>query len=52
MEIRPGKSTAIEVPLHKWNETVAFYRDKVGLSGKRQANQGSILVELDTRKRL
>lgn len=31
MNIRPGKNIAIKVPLHKWQETVAFYRDKVGL---------------------
>ena len=31
MNIRPGKNIAIKVPLHRWEETVAFYRDKVGL---------------------
>lgn len=31
MTIRPGKNIAIKVPLHKWDETVAFYRDRVGL---------------------
>jgi hypothetical protein len=29
--IEPGKNIAIKVPLHKWAETVAFYRDRVGL---------------------
>lgn len=29
--IKPGKNIAIKVPLHKWMETVAFYRDRVGL---------------------
>ncbi len=29
--IAPGKNIAIKVPLHKWDETVAFYRDRVGL---------------------
>ena len=29
--IDPGKNIAIKVPLHKWEETVAFYRDRVGL---------------------
>lgn len=29
--IEPGKNIAIKVPLHKWEETVAFYRDRVGL---------------------
>lgn len=31
MKIVPGKNIAIKVPLHKWEETVAYYRDKVGL---------------------
>ena len=31
MHITPGKNIAIMVPLHKWAETVAYYRDKVGL---------------------
>ncbi len=30
--ISPGKNIAIKVPLYKWEETVAFYRDKLGLS--------------------
>jgi catechol 2,3-dioxygenase-like lactoylglutathione lyase family enzyme len=30
--IRPGQNIAIKVPLHRWAETVAFYRDRVGLS--------------------
>lgn len=29
--ITPGKNIAIKVPQHKWHETVAFYRDSVGL---------------------
>lgn len=29
--IEPGKNIAIKVPLHKWDETVAFYRDRVKL---------------------
>lgn len=36
MEIRPGRNIAIKVPLHKWEETVAFYRDRVGLTVIRQ----------------
>ncbi len=32
MEIRPGKNIAIKVPLHKWDATIAFYRDRVGLT--------------------
>lgn len=32
MQIRPGKNIAIKVPLHLWQEAVAFYRDRVGLS--------------------
>jgi len=30
--IAPGKNIAIKVPLHKWAETVAFYRDRAGLA--------------------
>jgi catechol 2,3-dioxygenase-like lactoylglutathione lyase family enzyme len=30
--IEPGRNIAIKVPLYKWDETVAFYRDKVGLT--------------------
>lgn len=30
--IEPGKNIAIKVPRHKWDETVAFYRDRVKLS--------------------
>ncbi len=29
--IEPGKNIAIKVPLHKWDETVAFYRDRARL---------------------
>lgn len=29
--IRPGKNIAIKVPLHRYDETIAFYRDRVGL---------------------
>lgn len=29
--LRPGRNIAIKVPLHRWQETVAFYRDRVGL---------------------
>ncbi|WP_226782892.1 VOC family protein [Oceaniglobus trochenteri] len=31
-----GKNIAIKVPLHRWEETVAFYRDKVGLPVARE----------------
>ena len=30
--ITPGKNIAIKVPLHKWQDTVAFYKDRVGLT--------------------
>ncbi len=30
--IRPGKNIAIKVPQHKWADTVAYYRDRVGLT--------------------
>ena len=29
--LKPGRNIAIKVPLHRWDETLAFYRDKVGL---------------------
>lgn len=29
--IEPGKNIAIKVPAHRWEATVAFYRDRVGL---------------------
>lgn len=29
--IEPGKNIAIKVPQHKWQETVAFYRDRAEL---------------------
>lgn len=31
-----GKNIAIKVPLHRWEDTVAFYRDKVGLTVARE----------------
>jgi catechol 2,3-dioxygenase-like lactoylglutathione lyase family enzyme len=35
--IEPGKNIAIKVPLHRWEETVAFYRDPVGLRLAKQS---------------
>lgn len=32
MNLRPGKNIAIKVPVHRWSETLAFYRDRVGLT--------------------
>ncbi|MFN7177607.1 MAG: hypothetical protein ACK4MX_12060, partial [Thermaurantiacus sp.] len=29
--MKPGKNIAIKVPLHRWDEMVAFYPDRVGL---------------------
>lgn len=29
--VRPGRNIAMKVPLHRYDETVAFYRDRVGL---------------------
>jgi len=34
--IEPGNNIAIKVPLHKWQETVSFYRDRVGLAVTRK----------------
>lgn len=36
MQIEPGRNIAIKVPLHRWSETVAYYRDKVGLTVTRE----------------
>ncbi|NJK88535.1 MAG: hypothetical protein HC923_03475 [Myxococcales bacterium] len=30
--LRPGRNIAIKVPMHRYAETVAFYRERVGLS--------------------
>lgn len=30
--LRPGRNIAIKVPLYRYEETVAFYRDRVGLA--------------------
>lgn len=35
-KLTPGGNIAIKVPLHRWNETVAFYRDGVGLEVVRE----------------
>ena len=29
--ITPGRNIAIKVPIHQWEDTVAFYRDRAGL---------------------
>ncbi|PXW74600.1 hypothetical protein BZA02_12213 [Ruegeria sp. P4] len=39
--MEPGKNIAIKVPLHRWEETVAFYRDKVGLSVARELEEST-----------
>ncbi|MDH5452991.1 MAG: hypothetical protein OEY05_08560 [Paracoccaceae bacterium] len=39
--LNPGKNIAIKVPLYKWEETVAFYRDLVGLTPKKELD-GSV----------
>jgi catechol 2,3-dioxygenase-like lactoylglutathione lyase family enzyme len=36
MQITPGRNIAIKVPLHKWEETVAFYRGRLGLAVKKE----------------
>jgi catechol 2,3-dioxygenase-like lactoylglutathione lyase family enzyme len=36
MTISAGKNIAIKVPLWKWAETVAFYRNRVGLAVRRE----------------
>lgn len=37
--IKPGKNIAIKVPTYKWQETVEYYRDRVGLSIKKTLNE-------------
>lgn len=39
--MEPGKNIAIKVPLHRWEETVAFYRDKVGLTVTRELDNST-----------
>ncbi|MEM6464766.1 MAG: hypothetical protein AAF724_22940 [Pseudomonadota bacterium] len=34
--IKPGKNIAIKVPLFRWEEAVAYYRDKVWLAVRKQ----------------
>jgi hypothetical protein len=34
--MQPGHNIAIKVPRHRWEETVAFYRDRVGLSVRQE----------------
>lgn len=34
--IEPGRNIAIKVPLHRWSDTVAFYRDRVGLAVRKE----------------
>lgn len=36
ISITPGKNIAIKVPLFRWDETVAFYRDRAGLEVVRE----------------
>ncbi|WP_264210693.1 hypothetical protein [Leisingera thetidis] len=51
--MEPGKNIAIKVPLHLWEDTVAFYRDKVGLAVTRELdnstgfNFGSLTLWID-----
>lgn len=35
--IKPGRNIAMKVPPHLWTETLAFYRDRLGLSVQREA---------------
>lgn len=36
--ITPGSNIALKVPLYRWEETVAFYREKVGLREVKQTD--------------
>jgi len=42
--LQPGKNIAIKVPLHKWDETVAFYRDRVGLEVAKELSNSTGFV--------
>lgn len=42
--LKPGRNIAIKVPLYRWEETVAFYRDRVGLK-ERSRTDGSVAFE-------
>ena len=35
MRITLGRNIAIKVPAHRWDEMVAFYRDRIGLALRR-----------------
>ncbi|SHH55081.1 VOC family protein [Cognatishimia maritima] len=37
--LNPGLNIAIKVPAYKWDETVAFYRDRVGLRIQRDLGE-------------
>jgi len=39
--MKPGKNIAIKVPLYRWEETVAFYRDRVGLKVARELEEST-----------
>lgn len=39
--MKPGKNIAIKVPLHRWDDTVAFYRDRVGLKVARELDEST-----------
>lgn len=43
----PGRNIAIKTPLYRWEETVAFYRDRVGLKVVRELEE-SIGFEFGT----
>ena len=36
MEIQAGTNIALKVPQYKWEDTVAFYRDRVGLPVRKE----------------
>ncbi|MEE4188364.1 MAG: hypothetical protein V2I76_07945 [Roseobacter sp.] len=42
--IQPGENIAIKVPLHKWKETVTFYRDRVGLEVAKELSDSTGFV--------
>lgn len=42
--ITPGKNIAIKVPLHRYDDTVAFYRDRIGLPVAREMENSTGFV--------
>ncbi|WP_137110992.1 VOC family protein [Rhodobacter sp. SY28-1] len=44
MQITPGRNIAIKVPAHRWEEMLAFYRDRIGLAVRRDGPENIALA--------